>query len=1137
MKKSAGPAVIALSFVASLGAGLAILVLDGDAQTPPAVSPPQKVDYNWQIRPVLSDNCYRCHGPDAKSRQAGLRLDQQESAYEQAIMPGKPQESEMIRRISSKDPAYRMPPPAASAKPLTDGEVATLIEWVKQGAEYKPHWAFITPVKAPLPQTSLTGRVVNAIDRFIFARLDKEGLKPSPEADKETLINRVTLSLTGLPPTLPEVDAFLADKSSNAYEKVVERLLASPAYGEHMAGYWANISRYSESDGFLDDHHDRLFWPYRDWVISAFNKNMPFDQFSTWQLAGDLLPNATKEQKLATAFLRVGKRTTENGAIDEEYRVEYALDRANVVGGGFLALTTGCARCHDHKYDPIAQKDYYSLSGFFNNADEPGFFAPGFSTIQGGPTIPWTDKATEEKIAAAEAALKSAENSYSAARQTANADAITRVGALLKQPASEVAGVVQKSLDAATVAYYPFETTAPIPDDQLPKSRARRGQKPPADLVSPFRGRDPKAPPPDAEAVRAAREFGQRLPNSMIRENLTFSASGLPGGEPAVLEEANLRPGGAKGNALFFTDTNRGFLGKSVGFYDRTQAFSFDLWVYAASVYENSQVLNHRDDDNSGGAGYKLNLEKNHLSFFMMHSWPYNMLHVVSKEPVPTKQWTHISMTYDGSSRASGLHLYVNGAPAEVDVEHDRLTQSSLPRSYASVFNEFVGVEFGRRFREVTMKDGGIDEVRFFNRALTPIEVTYLHQGPQAVESERTKLTDEMVELVAANDARVVEAGKSLYAAREAQNQAVSWVPEVMVMADAPQPRQTYVLSRGLYNVRLDPVDPAPLTQVFRFDPKSPKSRIGLAQWLFDPKNPLVSRVFVNRMWQQMLGKGIVETSDDFGMQGSRPTHPELLDWLAVDFIESGWNVKRLNKMIVMSATFRQSSDVNDEIVKRDPNNTLYARGPRMRMSAEQIRDNALAVSGLLVKTIGGPSVYPYQSEGVWVLGVTPYRYPRPDELSPDEQHRRSLYSFVKRNTPPPSMSVFDFSERHGTIARRLTSNTPLQALVLLDDPQYLEAYRVLATNVLKEKADKDEQIKLVFRLATRRLPKEGEMVELRKYYDRELARFDGERKKAEDLVHIGVAPVDSTVDVVRMAALTNVAAAVMNTPDAYSVH
>jgi cytochrome c553 len=1133
-------ALTGIAAAVTLGLWVAVAAAQ-QSQSAPAGA--ERIDYNWQVRPILSDNCFRCHGPDAKSRQAGLRLDQKESAYAQAIAPGKPDQSELVNRVSSTDPSYRMPPPRASAKGLTEAEIATLTEWIRQGAEYKPHWAFLAPVKAPLPPSpspQTAGKAsANAIDRFILARLQTEGLKPSPEADRETLINRVTLQLTGLPPTLPEVDAFLADKSPNAYEKVVDRLLASTAYGENMAAYWMNIARYSESDGFLDDHHDRLFWPYRDWVISAFNKNMPFDQFSTWQIAGDLLPNATKEQRLATAFLRVGKRTSENGSIDEEYRVEYALDRANTIGQGFLAMTTGCARCHDHKYDPIAQKDYYSLSGYFNSADEPGFFAPGFSTIQGGPTLPWTDKATDEKIAAAKGALKVAENADAAARKAAYADGITRVGSLLKQPAGDMAASIEKSVQAATVAYYPFETTAPIPDDQLPKSRAR-GNIAPAELVSPLRKRGGQAPPPpagDAQAAAQARAFARRLPNSMIRENLLFSPSGLPGGEPAVLEEANIRPGGAKGNAFYFTDTNRGFLGKSVGFYDRTQPFSFDLWVYAGSEYENSQVITHRDDDNSGGAGYRLSLEKNHLSFYMMHSRPFNMLHVISQQQVPVKQWTHITMTYDGSSRAAGISIYLNGQLAGVDIEHDQLTQSSLPRSFAPAFNEFVGVEFGRRFREVTMKDGAIDEIRFFNRALTPIEVGYLHKGAAAVEAEPATLQRELAELEVANNPKVLETGKALYQAREAENQAVSWVKEVMVMADAPKPRQTYVLSRGLYNVRLDPVQPGPLTQIFPLDPSLPKNRLGLSRWLFDPKNPLVARVFVNRMWQQMFGKGIVETSEDFGMQGSRPTHPELLDWLAVDFVESGWDVKRLMKTIATSETFRQSSNASEELLKQDPENRLYARGPRMRMSAEQVRDNALAVSGLLVRTIGGPSVHPYQPDGVWVPGVTQYTYPKPEEIAPGEQHRRSLYTFVKRNTPPPSMTVFDFSERHQTIARRLTSNTPLQALVLLDDPQYLEAYRVLATRVLKEKTDKDEQIRLVFRLATRRLPTRGEIDELRKYYDAQLALFDKDQKKTGELVKVGVAPLDAAVDLTHMAALSNVVSAVMNTPDAYSIH
>jgi len=1107
------------------------------AQQPPA-EPQKKIDFNWEVRPILSDNCFRCHGPDAKSRQAGLRLDQKASAYGQAIVPGKPEDSELVNRISSTDPSYRMPPPRASAKPLTPAEIATLTEWVKQGAEYKPHWAFIDPVKVAPPASKLATPQSSPIDRFILARLEKEGMTPSKEADKETLINRVTLSLIGLPPTLAEVDAFLADKSPNAYEKVVDRLLASPHYGENMAAYWANISRYSESDGFLDDHHDRLFWPYRDWVISAFNRNMPFNQFGTWQIAGDLLPNATKEQRLATAFLRVGKRTTENGAIDEEYRVEYTMDRANVIGGGFLAMTTGCARCHDHKYDPIAQKEFYSLTGFFNQADEPGFHAPGFSTITGGPTLRWADDKTEAKIAAAEEALKKAEASHADVRKAAATDATAKVAALLKQPAANVVAVVQKAVEGATVAYYPFESTIPIPKGQIPKSRARRGQKPPANLVSPYRRGQGSNPLPNSTAeIQQQRAFQMRPPNSMIEENMLFSPSGLPDGEPAVLEDATIQPGGAKGNAFFFSDTNRGFLGKSVGFYDRTQPFSFDLWVYAGSEYENSQVLNHRDDDNSGGTGYKLSLEKNHLSFYMMHSWPYNMLHVITKQQVPVKEWTHVSITYDGSSHTSGLKLYVNGQLADVDVEHDQLTESSLPRSFVPVFNEFVGVEFGRRFREVTMKGGAIDEIRFFNKALTPIEVGYLHKGGAAVEEDPPALKAQMTELMVANDERVLQSGKSLYEAREAENQAVSWVPEVLVMADAPKWRQTYVLSRGLYNVRMDPVEPAPLTQIFPFDPKLPKNRAGLAQWLFDPKNPLVSRVFVNRVWQMLFGTGIVETSDDFGMQGSRPTHPELLDWLAVDFMESGWDIKRLNKMIVMSSTFRQASDLTVEELKRDQHNTLYARGPRMRMSAEQIRDNALAVSGLLVQTIGGPSAYPYQPEGVWVAGVTQYDYPKPDAISPDNHHRRSLYTFVKRNTPPPSMSVFDFSERHATIARRLTSNTPLQALVLMDDPQYMEAYRVLATNVLKQKSDPDEQVKLVFRLATRRMPKEAEMAGLRDYYKSQLALFGADAKKASEVVHIGVTPVDASVDLTKMAALTQVAAVAMNTPDAYSVH
>jgi cytochrome c553 len=496
-----------------------------------ASAAPPRIDYNWDVRPILSDNCFRCHGPDSKGRQAGLRLDQKEAAYAQAITPGKSEESELFRRITSPDPSYRMPPSYSAPKSLPPADIKTLTEWIRQGAEYKPHWAFISPTKAPPPVSRLAGANPSPIDRFILAHLEKEGLTPSKEADKETLINRVTLTLTGLPPTLSEIDAFLADKSANAYEKVVDRLLASPQYGENMAAYWANISRYSESDGFLDDHHDRLFWPYRDWVISAFNKNMAFNQFGTWQIAGDLLPNATKEQRLATAFLRVGKRTTENGAIDEEYRVEYALERANLIGGGFLAMTTGCARCHDHKYDPIAQKDYYSLSGFFNSADEPGFHPPGHSTVQAGPTLPWTDPETDKKIDDARARIRTAEAAYNSARNAARADALAKIGAWLKRPAGEVAGDVQKSIDAATVAYYPFETSTPVANADLPVSYPALPH--PQGLVTPFQREkyfrpDPSARKPTGEPVA--------ILNGLSKEKLTASPSPIAGVPPAFLE-------------------------------------------------------------------------------------------------------------------------------------------------------------------------------------------------------------------------------------------------------------------------------------------------------------------------------------------------------------------------------------------------------------------------------------------------------------------------------------------------------------------------------------------------------------------------------------------------------------------------
>jgi len=1095
-------------------------------QAPQAVQAPEAprvrpVDYNWDVRPILSDYCFRCHGPDEKSRQANLRLDTPEGARAAlrragtfAIVPGDPDASQVIFRVTHENAAVRMPPRVTN-KTLSPAQIEILRQWIAQGAQYKPHWAFVAPQKPAPPAVAAANRVVNDVDRFVLNRLEREGLPLSAEADRETLINRVTLTLTGLPPTLAEVDAFVKDTGRNAYEQLVDRLLASPAYGEHMAVQWLDVGRYADSDGFLDDLHDRVLWPYRDWTIAALNRNMPFDQFATWQLAGDLLPNATKEQKLATAFLRLGKRTNENGAIDEEYRVEYAVDRAVTIGTGFLAMTVGCARCHDHKYDPIPTKDFYSLTGFFNSTDEPGFYAPGRTGITAGPTLAWTDAATDKKIAEAQAAIRRQETAFENARAQAAKDAAARADALLADPAA-LRQAIQQSLDRGLTGYYPFETTGPVPDDQMPTAlpQARLSPPPlaPASLQEPCTSNN--GPLVSDESCRmmfrdaaeaAAREgrVSRALPGGLVRADLSASPSAGGGAPPAVLMLADLRPG-VTGNALHFTETEVGILGNGIGYYERTQPFSIDLWVKAGQVYEDSAIFHHRETENAGNAGYQLHLEKNHLRWEMMHSRAGNGISLLSTQPIPVHEWTHITVTYDGSSRATGTVLYVNGAPAEVTVARDNLTRTIIPNGNANQADQALGLAFGKRLRAQTMKGGAIDEVRVFRAALTPAEVRYLHScaGDTCVAPTMTR--QDVVDMLVAADARVQQAATSLLSARNAENDLVSVQPQVMIMGDTPTPRPTYVLVRGNYEDHGEQVPPRGLNNVLPWNSAWPENRIGLAQWLFDARNPLTSRVFVNRVWQMHVGRGLVETAEDFGSQGSIPSHPDLLDYLAVTFRESGWDIKRLHKTIVMSATYRQHSNVGDEALKKDPRNLLLARFPRLRMPAEMVRDHALAASGLLKRQIGGPSTYPYQPKNLWD-GFNVYTYPDPDKLPADDHHRRSLYSFIKRNSLHPAMATFDMPERWSTTARRNTSNTPLQALVLLDDPQYLEAYRSLAAIVLRGESAKDARITTIFRLATRRRPGGEELSTLRAYYDSQLERFTADREAASTLLQAGV--------------------------------
>jgi len=1089
---------------------------------------PEVVDYNWHVRPILSENCFICHGPSDVDRKADLRLDMAASAFAELprspgkypIVAGDPDSSELIRRITAEDADDRMPPPESHKNALTRRDVAILEQWIAGGAAYKPHWAFIPVSRPDVPVSPFGQRTENPIDHFVHARLPLVGLSPAPPASPEALINRVALALTGLPPTLDEVDAFVADPSGAAYESLVDRLLESTGYGERMATAWLDVARYAESDGFFDDVMERTVYPWRDWVIDAFNTNMPLDEFSRWQLAGDLIPNATKDQILATAFGRLGQRSTENGVVDEEYRIEYALERTQLLGTAYLGLSVGCARCHDHKYDPIAQRDFYALSGFFNSIDERGFYSPGYSSTAGPSLLFATDDDTEAQLNAARTARKAAEDQYQRSLEAAMASYAPEAAMLVGNTA-RLQALIEAAVDAATVAYYPFDSAAsgdPNTQRIVRKSASGQFQEP-------------------------------RLPAELRKASIDLSESGLAGQPAAVLLTPQLTEGarvyrqfvdGYRGQALQLSDTNGGYLQDRLGWYERTEPFSLSLWLKAADVYEDGVIVNHIDHDFSGGFGYTLNLQQNHLVFEMVHTFPNDMLSVAVSDALPVGEWAHIALTYDGSSRASGVRIYVNGRESTVDVRKDRLTRTIQPLLFAGPGRDFLGFGFGKQFRRQTLPGAALDELRIFNRELSALEVQFSHAGDAAIASADPELTAKVARFltVTQHDA-VAAAAREMLAARNRENTPHESAAQIMVMGDAPEGRPTYVLSKGTYDSRSEQVEPQGLPQVFEWDEAWPRNRLGLADWLFDRRNPLTARVFVNRVWHMHMGRGLVDTLADFGTQGSPPSHPELLDWLAAEFVDSGWDIKHLHKLIVMSATFRQASDLTEEALATDPENIWLARGSRARLPAEMIRDSALAASGLLVDAIGGPSVHPYQPPGLWEnsSAQADYSYPKPDEVPADEHHRRSLYTVVKRKVQVPSMAVFDFADRNVSTVQRNSSSSPLQALVLLNDPQYREAYRKIAERAYLTVSETNARIVAIFRLTARRSPTATELSLLREHYQEEHERYSaGREQDVESILNIGVSEAAPVADAAALVALTSVAAAVMNTPDAYSI-
>jgi hypothetical protein len=1042
---------------------------------------PEELDFNYDVKPILSDKCFACHGPDQSKQKGGLRLDTEEGAYAalksakgtHAIVPGDLAGSVVYTRLISQDPELQMPPPASNLK-LSAREIAVLTRWIEQGAKYKPHWSFIKPEKPKIPATTLTGWAKSPIDHFILERLEKEGLGPSAEASREDLIRRASFDLTGLPPTLAEIDAFVADKSPDAYEKLIDRLLQSSAYGERMASEWMDVARYADSDGYLDDKH-RDFSPWRDWVIGAFNRNVPYDRFITMQLAGDLLPDKTRESIMATAFNRLHKKSSEAGIVFEEYRVEYNADRVQTLGQGILGLSVQCARCHDHKYDPISQEAYYKLFGLFNSTDETG--SPVYGTDQTpGPAMLLTDQENEKLLRFFD--QQATELTSRLAHNAAGSEADFRQWV---NTAKLSENLVRKQAGDGLVAYYPF--------DKL-----------------------------------------ETTGKNTVTPNLVNKK------QPAQCNEVILKPG-VKGNAYFVSDYNSIKLGHNIGWRERTEPFSVDLWINPNTVYPDAGIFYHCEDIRVGYKGYSLRLADNKLQFIIAHSYPQNSIQVSTVAAVPAKKWTQVTVTYDGSSKASGAKIYVNGEIAPVVTDFDNLYKGILFEKNIHTYG-FHGFMLGQRNLLIPFKDGGLDELRIYDKELTALEVLYSNNPAKVGEILRKPLAGTMVKdfYLASYNARNRSLRDSLKASMDQQNRLVNSIPELMVMGDLPKPRPTYLLTRGVYNAHGKEVSPGALETVLPFEGKFPKNRLGLARWLFDKDNPLTARVFVNRIWQMHFGNGIVRSSADFGNQGNLPSHPQLLDWLAVDFVESGWNIKKLHKSIMLSATYRQSSKTTPKLTEKDPENLLLARGARFRFTAEMVRDNSLAISGLLVNKIGGQSVYPYQPAGLWdELIDKVWRYPYLQQPG-EGLYRRSLYTIWKRTSPPPSMLIFDAPERGECVVKRRSTSTPLQALVMLNDPQYIEAARVLAERVINEtKGDETQSVETVFRLITGRRPDGTEKTILSEFYKEELKRFQNQPARALEYLSTGELKWDRAIRPEKIAALATVSNAIMNTDEGYT--
>lgn len=1035
---------------------------------------PETIDFNFHIKPILSDRCYACHGPDENARKAGLRLDLEEVAFKKletgnrAFVSGNLGGSEGIRRILSDDPKVQMPRPDSHLS-LTAKEKALLVKWIEQGAEWKEHWAFLKPEMTMVPATvDRSWAAHNAIDLFVQRQLKRNGFEPSPEEGKERLLRRVTMDLTGLPPGIEEIDSFLQDDGPDAYEKVVDKLLATDANAERLALDWMDLSRYADSHGVHADGW-RMMWPWRDWVIKSFEENLPYDQFVSWQLAGDLFPNPTQEQKLATAFNRNHPITSEGGAIDEENRLNYVWDRAETVGTAFMGLTVACARCHDHKFDPISQKDYFQMTAFFDNIKELGVSG---NDVNSGPMLPLTDSETEQTLAKLKNSIQKKEEELLMTKKE-----LSELDAFIKQLPNNF---IKKDL----LGHYPL--------DKISKSTNSEGRY-------------------------------------IIDNNSKVTVHAAP-----------IISIGKKVNAIEFTGEYDEVYIDDARNFEWTDKFSASLWINTKkrAAKKTQTLLGTVGAKNSLWRGWDFYLDSlNHLNTRLVSSLPHNYIHIRSKDSIKKHEWRHVAFSYDGSGKAKGLKIFIDGREQAVDIPYDRLYKSikTIKDKEHTLYTRSVKVARNYSFStgENGIFQGKIDDIRIYSRTLSPLEVNRMaHNGMPSLVGNDEMATDYWV----SQSQKVSQMEEDLKKLRNEWLSHMIPVPEIMVLEEMPGKRPTFAYDRGNYEQPTYEVSAATPEVLHGFPDEYPRNRLGLAKWLFSKDNPLTARVTVNRYWQMLFGKGLVSTPDDFGVQGALPTHPQLLDWLATSFMENGWNVKALLKSMVMSYTYRQSSTTTKELLEKDPINRYLARSNSYRLPAEMIRDNALAASGLLVRHVGGESVRPYQPGNLWIEKSNfSHKLLRYKESEGDSLYRRGLYTFIRRTSPHPAMSAFDVPSREVCTVKREKTNTPLQALVLMNDTQFVEASKILAARMQGNGRNLlEDQLAYGFRLAVSRRPKVSETIILKKLYETQLKRFEANPTEAKELLKVGKKQLDKSLENTKTAALTVVANTILNHDETY---